>query len=134
MELECSGLLITGKGGFSFRMERRSVKITVRFTPEEAEEINQAAEAKGLTVSELIRRSVLGLPVPKRMSSKRLAKKNEVFREYLSELNRIGVNINQIARYCNRYREVDVLVLESLINIERKLSEMLNKLYAELIG
>ena len=115
-------------------MERRSVKITVRFTPEEVEKINQAAETKGLTVSELIRRSVLGLPVPKRMSSKRLAKKNEVFREYLSELNRIGVNINQIARYCNRYREVDVLVLESLINIERKLSEMLNKLYAELIG
>jgi len=110
----------------------RSVRKTVRFTPEEAERIKQIAEAKGLTVSELIRRSVLGLPIPERMSPKRLAKRNEIFRKYLTEVNRIGVNINQIARYCNKYREVDALVLERLVEIERELGELLEELYFEM--
>jgi len=113
-------------------MTERSVKKTVRFTPEEAERIKQIAEAKGLTVSELIRRSVLGLPIPERMSPKRLAKRNEIFRKYLTEVNRIGVNINQIARYCNKYREVDTLVLERLVEIERELGELLEELYFEM--
>ena len=104
----------------------------MRFTPEEAEKIEQIAMAKGLTISELIRRSVLKLPIPERMSPERLARKNEVFRAYLSELNKIGSNINQVARYCNKYREIDSFVLERLIEIERQLGELLERLYSEL--
>ena len=60
------------------------------------------------------------------------SKKNEVFRRYLSELNKIGNNLNQVARHCNQYREVDVLVLEKIVEIERKLTELISKLYQEL--
>ena len=113
-------------------IKKRTCTLATKVSPEEAEKIKQIAEAKGLTISELIRRSVLGLPIPERMSPEKLVKKNEVFRKYLGEVNKIGVNINQVARYCNQYREVDALVLECLVSIERRLTELLDKLYSEL--
>jgi len=109
-----------------------TIRKTVRFTPEEVEKLTLIAEAKGITLSDLIRRSVLGYKIPERISPERLTRKSEIFRKYLAELNKIGVNINQIARYCNQYREVDALVLEKLLEIEEELKELLNRLYGEL--
>jgi len=113
-------------------MGAKEVRKTVRFSKEEAEKLELLAQGKGITVSELIRRAVLNLPIPERISSERLAKKSEIFRRYLAEINKIGTNINQIARYCNQYREVDVLVLEKLTELEGELSQLLDKLYSEL--
>jgi hypothetical protein len=113
-------------------MKNYSVVISAKVTPEEREKIKAIADAKGLTVSELVRRKLLDIEIPERISPERLAKKNEVFRRYLSELNKIGNNLNQVARHCNQYREVDVLVLEKIVEIERKLTELISKLYQEL--
>jgi len=111
---------------------KRTVRITSRFTPEEAERIKRIAESKGITVSDLIRRSVLKLKIPERMTPEKFSKRNEVFRRYLSEINKIGANINQIARKCNLEREVDVDVFIKLLEIELKLRGLLKRLYEEL--
>jgi hypothetical protein len=42
------------------------------------------------------------------------------------ELNRLGQNLNQIARYANSKKIVDKLVLEELIVIEKQLQEITN--------
>jgi len=112
-------------------MREKTVRKTVRFSPEEAEKLELIAKSKGITVSELIRASVFKLNIPNRITPEKLAKRDKLFRKFLYETNKIGVNINQIARYCNKYREVDALVLEKLIEIEKDLKELLNRIYAE---
>ena len=110
---------------------KRTVVISAKLTADEAEKIRHFASSKGMTVSEFVRSVLLGLKIPSRFSPERVAKRNEVFRSFLREINRIGVNINQIARHCNYYREVDALVLEQLMQANRELKELVRKLYEE---
>jgi len=112
-------------------MREKTVRKTVRFSPEEAEKLELIAKAKGITVSELIRNSVLGIPIPERISPERLIKRNRLFGSLLYEINKIGVNLNQITKHCNQYREVDILVLEKVVETERVLKELVEKIYEE---
>jgi transcriptional regulator with XRE-family HTH domain len=112
--------------------EKRTVTIATKLTEKEAERVKQIAQAKGLTASELLRRSVLNLPIPERISPERLKKRNEAVRRLAYEANKLGTNLNQIAKYCNKHREVDALVLEKIIAIERKLTELLETAYRSL--
>ncbi len=112
--------------------KKKIVALATKVSEEEAEKIKQIAEAKGITVSDLIRRSVLKLPIPERMSPEKLRKKNEAIRQLTYEVNKLGVNLNQIAKHCNKYREVDALVLEKIIEIETKLTELLEIAYRSL--
>ena len=116
------------------KAQKRIYRKTVRFTEDEVKRLEQVAEAKGIPVSELIRKKVLDLPIPERISPERLAKKSEEFRKFLYEINKIGVNINQIARYCNQYREVDCEVLARLIEIREDLRDLLDKFYLLYLG
>ena len=77
--------------------EKRAEVLRTRFTLAESVHIRQQADAAGLTVSEFIRRRALGLavqPPPSRADA-----------ALVSELNRIGVNVNQLARAQNSDRE-----------------------------
>jgi len=113
-------------------MRETTVKITVRFSPEEAEQVKQIAEAKGITVSDLVRRSVLKIPIPERISPEKLVRRNEAIRQLAYEVNKVGVNLNQIAKYCHMHREVDAFVLEKIVSIEAKLKELLETAYRSL--
>jgi hypothetical protein len=76
------------------RLEARSAHLPpVRLTEVELAIVHDLAQGAGLTVSEFIRQRVLtGRTTPRpRLSDARL----------LSELNRCGVNLNQIARALN---------------------------------
>lgn len=112
--------------------KKKIVTLATKVSEEEAGKIKQIAEAKGITVSDLIRRSVLDLPIPERMSPERLRRKNEAIRQLTYEINKLGVNLNQIAKHCNKHREVDALVLEEIIAVERKLTELLETAYRSL--
>ena len=112
----------------------RTFRKTIRFTEDEAKRLEAIARAKGIPVAELIRKKVLDLPVPDRISPKKLAKRLEEFRKLLYEVNKIGVNLNQIARHCNKYREVDCEVLVQLIEIKRELKALVQTAYEELTG
>jgi hypothetical protein len=41
----------------------------------------------------------------------------------LREIQRIGANLNQIAKYCNTHKSIDITVLQRLFEIERYLND-----------
>lgn len=76
--------------------EKRDQVVNTRFTLAEHEHLRAQAEAAGLSVSEYLRRRAIGYTVPPAPA-----------RSYsdpalISELNRIGVNVNQLARASHR--------------------------------
>lgn len=71
--------------------EKRNIPQSVHLNQREKEEIERRAERAGLAVSEYIRKRALGRPV-----------KTKVEEKTIREVQRIGVNINQLARWANR--------------------------------
>lgn len=75
--------------------ERRSAKLPpIRFTEAELADLRLQADRAGLSVTELVRQRA--------MKGKAVTKPGLADAQLLSELNRIGVNLNQIARQVNR--------------------------------
>lgn len=72
--------------------ERKTVRMQVGFTQHQAELLADRADAAGLTDTELIRRLALQQPLNTIPAANR---------EAIIELNRIGNNINQIAKGLN---------------------------------
>jgi len=76
--------------------EKRSELIQARVTLAEKLYIEEQANIAGLSVSQYARRRLLRLPVR--------AQPNRVDAVLINELNRIGVNINQLAHAANAGR------------------------------
>ena len=74
--------------------ERRGRTVGVRVTEAEAEELQERAQGARLSVGAYLRRRGLGQRV-------RLAAERRLGAAELRELNRIGVNLNQMARAMN---------------------------------
>ncbi len=73
--------------------ERREEQIKLRLTLAELEHLRTQAERAGLTAAEYGRRRILGHEVTPRAARADAA--------LVSELNRIGVNVNQLAHAVN---------------------------------
>jgi hypothetical protein len=78
---------------------RRGQRIAPRVTPEEYAEVDAKAEAAGLTVSSYARQVLL--ESVKTRSRRRPRADVATLARFCGELNRIGGNINQIARAVN---------------------------------
>ena len=74
--------------------ERRTRTVGVRVTAVEAEELRERAQAARLSMGAYLRRRALGKRV-------RIAAERRLGAAELRELNRIGVNLNQMARAMN---------------------------------
>lgn len=75
-------------------LERRSAKLPpVRVTDAELAALTLQAASDGVSLTELVRSRALGRDVIRR--------RGKAEAQLLSELNRIGVNLNQIARILN---------------------------------
>ena len=74
--------------------ERRTRTVGVRMTEAEAEELRSRAQAARLSMGAYLRRRGLGQRV-------RMAAERRLGAAELRELNRIGVNLNQMARAIN---------------------------------
>ena len=97
--------------------EKRSANFPpVRVTEAELIHVQDQAEMAGLSVSDLRQRALSGKVTPRRTSGEA---------SMLVELNRIGVNLNQIARSLNRGRDEDPqqigFVLHELHGVMEKL-------------
>ena len=90
-------------------------RVTIRFTDDEYNKVYSSAQELGISLSDYIRRKATGNR--ERISSK-------CNKELLYEMNRIGNNLNQIAKHCNINKSVDKLVLKSLVEIEKKLNDL----------
>ncbi|WP_136684666.1 plasmid mobilization protein [Falsirhodobacter xinxiangensis] len=75
------------------REMRREFRLSYTVSPGEREMIVTRAIAAGLPVAALTRNAVLGLPIP--------VKRSNIEAEAVAALNRIGSNLNQLARVGN---------------------------------
>ncbi len=101
--------------------EKRTERHNLRFTLAEHEHVREQAERAGLGVTEYLRRRSLGYEVPS-AASRRLIDPG-----VLVELNRVGVNLNQIARNLNsgRTERLDLsAVLDELTGVLARLSAL----------
>jgi len=77
--------------------EKRDKRFNLRLTVAEIEHLRAQATASGLSPHEYARQRVLGHIVK--------PAKSHIEASVVSELNRIGVNVNQLARSVNRGRD-----------------------------
>ena len=98
----------------------RNRRIALRISNENFEIINHKAKLCHMTMSEYMRKSALEKII--------VIKNIDQFKELIFEINKIGTNINQIAKIANTYGYVDDKKIE---NIEQSLIDifrMINKL------
>lgn len=80
--------------------EKRTERFNLRFTVAELAFVQDQAEAAGIEPTEYLRLRALGYQVP------RAPRRADV--SLITELNRIGVNLNQIARSLNTGRQLRI--------------------------
>lgn len=90
-------------------LEQRSMQNKQRYTRAELDYIQQMAHYAGLTVSEYIRRAALKIVIKPPPAT--------VPREAMRKLDRIGININQIARALNRGRECPYYIEDTFLKL-----------------
>jgi hypothetical protein len=93
------------------KREKRETEIKIRLTAKEREEIRELAREEGLSVSEYIRKRAL-----QRQAEEQA--KLEMERQLIYQLNKIGVNLNQMARGINILRKKGVLDDRDKKNLE----------------
>lgn len=76
----------------------RNLTIRLRVTDDEAVSMKDLAAARGLSLSDLVRRATLGVRMPARAFD---ATHSAVLARALGELGRIGGNLNQLTRRAN---------------------------------
>ena len=93
----------------------RNAAVIVRVYAEERDILRFNAEVHGMSMSDYIRQTCLGIRLRRSPEEKRR----------LRELARIGANINQLARWANTYKRAAeaVEVLTALADIERRIAE-----------
>ncbi len=101
----------------------RTAAVIVRVFPEERDILRLNAGLHGMSMSDYIRQTCLGIRLRRTPEEKRR----------LRELARIGANINQLARWANTYKRAAeaVEVLAALAGIERRIAEFASCASAE---
>lgn len=92
--------------------ERRSIQIKVGLTPAQYLKIEERAESAGLSDVELIRRLAI---------NQQFHTVPAINRSALIELNKIGVNLNQIAKVANSTSDTNFLNSLDVVRAEIKL-------------
>ena len=90
--------------------------ISLRLTEEEYNRLKNTADELGYSVSELVRKKVLG-------NREKLAQRQDL-KLIAYELNRIGNNLNQIAKYVNTHRAIDRVVASNLLKIREAIESV----------
>ena len=94
----------------------KNKRVTIRLTDVEHKNFTKQADELAISLSAFIRFKLNN--INKIKTSK--CDKNLVY-----EINRIGLNLNQIAKYTNSKKVLDKIILEQLIQIEKQLNNIL---------
>jgi Bacterial mobilisation protein (MobC). len=89
----------------------------IRLTSAERHYVELLAERAGLDVAEFCRRAILGQRI--------LARRSDVNERTLAELNRIGVNLNQIAHAGNSGRGLPAITAAVLDELRAAIAKVL---------
>ena len=107
-------------------MSEKMKQIKVFFLPTDLEKLKQKSAEQNLTMSEYIRKSVNA-----KIENAPSPKQKKVYRstdpKLLFELNKIGVNLNQIAKQFNAKKDdiSNITILKELVGLEKKLNELI---------
>lgn len=88
--------------------------ISAKISDTEFEKIRELAAKKNLTISKLIKKSIFESKITN----------DTLLVSLIRELNRIGNNLNQIARYVNTKKTLDMEVLNLLSVIEDEIEQI----------
>jgi hypothetical protein len=92
--------------GVEKELNMRGRILRVRTSEAEFCTIKDIASARGLSMSELVRRSAMGMRMPARLLNQTDAK---LIVQLLAQLGRIGGNLNQMVRYANTRKKIGYL-------------------------
>lgn len=101
--------------------------VTFRLTPAERDELRDHAHAARISMSELVRRRVLGLPAPKAAVPGLNAKA-------YADLARAGGNLNQIAKQANESGQFGPTQLPIFAKVLNEFRNLIDQLRRDLIG
>lgn len=119
-----------GSLGRRDRMEdQRTNKICFRLTDDELSVIREGSEKAGMTFSAFVRSKVLE---PDRVLQ-RDSEKKKLFRDHIYEINRIGNNVNQVARVVNSKQFASSTDLKTIIEYLRKIEKLERELMEKLL-
>ena len=110
--------------------ENRTAWKTVRFTDAEAAEVDQHADACGLSASALIRFRTLNKPLPKGSAP-------EINRQVWRDLSPDRANLNQMTKHANEQRLADGRAVLDLVQVKallHRLDNQIAQLRLELLG
>ena len=112
----------------SKKIKNKSLRVRVT-----QDELNQVKlNAGDLTVSDFLRSLALKQPMPKPKEPKKEPSYKPIIHvvepDFAIAVNRIGVNINQIARHLNSDNELDQKILLTLITIQSTLDNAVNEI------
>jgi uncharacterized protein (DUF1778 family) len=95
----------------------RATSIRIRLHPEEKDLLRLNAGLQGLSIADYIRQSCLSFHL----------RKSPMEKERLRQLARIGVNLNQLARWVNTHKRAveAVEVLTALASLERTIGVLM---------
>jgi hypothetical protein len=103
--------------------EYKQIKVNLKH--DDYEKIVAEAEALNVSNAEYIRRKILNTSYDKAPSRRRKKKCKKYDAKFLYEINRVGNNLNQIARYANSKKALDRQILDALLRIEKMLEKFL---------
>jgi Na+/H+ antiporter NhaA len=92
----------------------RTVRKTIRFNFDEYTHIENLLLMHNLTFAVFARNSIMQKKI-----------KSKVDLDLIFQINKIGINLNQIAHYVNSSKVIDMQILYLLVEIEQKLNEVL---------
>ena len=109
---------------------KREYILRIRLTEKEHKKLKLLGKETGFTMSDIVR-TALSLNRTSRLPR---GKRKEITLtdRYLYELNKIGANINQIARKVNTYRMIDEQALTELQRIANAVEEIKERILSEL--
>jgi len=99
--------------------EQKSLTVSFRLTPIEHAQMLAVAAQHGMRVSELARRKALGVRLPAPVREAKLQA------DAVAALNRIGVNLNQIAKRMNSAKPMN---MERLITTLDRIHDAMDRL------
>lgn len=97
---------------------KKTIKVSFRVDEAFYHDFQNKVDKSGLSVSQFLRDAI---------TSSTVKQKCKDLSQLVYEVNRIGVNLNQLTHYTNKERLIDEIVLENIESINLTLSNLIKR-------
>jgi predicted transcriptional regulator len=96
---------------------KKDIRKSIRISEDENSKLSEMLKEHNLKFSDFARSRILGYKI-----------KSKIDQSLIFEINKIGNNLNQLAKLANQNKSIEVEVLQSLVSIEKKLESLTDDL------